>query len=69
MEKEEKAELAISEATKILKKFDKDNIEPDIAFAILGNAFTRLAFGMGHTKKSFKSLCIEMAKISELPQD
>jgi hypothetical protein len=65
----QRAELAVNEATKILKKFDEDNTEPAIAFAILGNAFTRLAFGLGHTRKTFKSLCNEMINISDLPKD
>ncbi len=64
-----KVEKAVSKGTELLIQFEQEKIEPEIAFAVLGNAFTRLAGGLGHTKKTFKSLCIEMIKISELPED
>ena len=58
----EKAENAVKIATSILETFDEQNVPIQMAFAVFGNGFSRVAFAMGFSRKEFKKICLEMTE-------
>jgi hypothetical protein len=58
---DEEAELAFHLATEILKAFQQSRLKPEIAYAVLGDAFSRMHVGLGKNEEEWLEVTKLMA--------
>ena len=63
MTDDEKTDYAVEIATQILQAMEESGIDSGIAWAILGNAFSRMSKGLGYDAEGFRKVCNKMADI------
>lgn len=63
----DEAEDAINLASMIIMQLEQLNCKPEIAYAALGNAFTRMHLGLGRGKQEWMEITKQMG--SHLKED
>lgn len=58
-----KANYIVEISTEILQAMEESGIDSGMAWAILGNAFSRMSKGLGYDAEGFRKICNEMADI------